>query len=59
LTLDASQARRELGWHDALDFERAVTWTVDWSRRVQAGESARDVTLEQIATHARLARVEP
>lgn len=57
LTLDASRARRELGWHDQLGFEDAVTWTVDWARRVAAGESARDVTLEQIEAYARLARV--
>lgn len=48
LTLDASKAKRELGWRDRLDFDAAVTWTVDWAKRVQAGESARDVTLEQI-----------
>ena len=48
LTLDASRARNELGWHDRLDFEQAVGWTIDWAKRVRAGESARDVTLEQI-----------
>ena len=57
LTLDASRARRELGWHDVLGFEEAVTWTVDWARRVRAGEQARDVTLEQIDAYSRLARV--
>jgi CDP-glucose 4,6-dehydratase len=59
LTLDASRARRELGWHDALDFEQAVSWTVDWARRVAAGESAREVTLAQIDVHERLVRVGP
>lgn len=48
LTLDATRARTELGWHDRLDFEASVRWTVDWSIRVAAGESARDVTLSQI-----------
>ncbi len=48
LTLDASRARTELGWHDHLDFGGAVVWTVDWSKRVAAGESPRDVTLAQI-----------
>jgi CDP-glucose 4,6-dehydratase len=48
LTLDASRARGELGWHDRLDFDAAVSWTVDWAKRVGAGESARDVTVAQI-----------
>lgn len=48
LTLDATRARIELGWHDLLDFSSAVEWTVDWAKRVSAGESAREVTLSQI-----------
>jgi len=57
LTLDATRARRELGWIDVLGFEQAVTWTVDWAKRVRAGERALDVTLDQIDQYARLARV--
>lgn len=49
LTLDASRARDELGWRDALDFPEAVGWTVDWAKRVASGESAREVTMAQIA----------
>ena len=48
LTLDASKARTHLGWADVLDFEASVAWTVDWTKQVQAGRSAHDVTLEQI-----------
>ncbi len=48
LTLDASRARAELGWCDRLDYESAVRWTVEWERRVRAGESALGVTREQI-----------
>ena len=48
LTLDARRARGELGWHDRLDFDAAVSWTVDWAKRVEAGESTRDVTVAQI-----------
>lgn len=48
LTLDSSRARSELHWQDALTFEEAVSWTVDWSRRVRDGESPLDVTLEQL-----------
>jgi CDP-glucose 4,6-dehydratase len=48
LTLDPSKARTHLGWADVLDFEASVAWTVDWTKQVQAGRSAHDVTLEQI-----------
>ena len=49
LTLDASRARDQLGWSDALDFPEAVGWTVDWAKRVYAGEPPREVTLSHIA----------
>jgi len=49
LTLDASRARRELAWQDALDFYESIEWTVDWTKRVQSGESALQVTKDQIA----------
>ena len=48
LTLNAQRARRELGWRDALDFDEAVGWTVDWYRRVEDGASPLDVTQGQI-----------
>ena len=48
LTLDASRARAELGWSDALDFRESIEWTVDWAKRVRSGESALQVTKEQI-----------
>ncbi len=57
LTLDATRARRQLGWSDVLGFEQAVAWTVDWHRRVQSGQSALDVTLDQIEEYESLARV--
>jgi CDP-glucose 4,6-dehydratase len=49
LVLDASRAVRELGWHNRLPYPESVEWTVDWQRRVAAGEPARQVTLEQVA----------
>lgn len=55
LTLDATRARAELGWRDQLGFDDAVRWTVEWAKRVQSGESARDVTLAQIEAFAALA----
>jgi CDP-glucose 4,6-dehydratase len=54
LTLDATRARRELGWTDVLDFSAAVDWTVDWARRVHAGEDPRTVCMEQISRFAGL-----
>jgi CDP-glucose 4,6-dehydratase len=57
LTLDSSRARTELGWSDRLDFAAAVGWTVEWAKRVGAGEPPRAVTVDQITRHAGLARV--
>jgi len=51
LTLDSSRARKELAWCDVLDFESAVRWTVEWSKIVNSGGSAKEVTLMQIESH--------
>lgn len=48
LSLDARKATRELGWADRLTYPASLEWTVEWQRRVLAGESARDVTFDQI-----------
>ena len=56
LTLDASRARSELGWRDRLDYQEAIEWTVEWEKRVHEGESAREVSLEQIAQFETLGR---
>ncbi len=56
LTLDSSRARQELGWRDVLDFESAVRWTVEWSKLVSSGGSAREVTLMQIESHQECAQ---
>jgi CDP-glucose 4,6-dehydratase len=48
LTLNAAQAEKDLGWSNTLSLEEAVTWTVEWSRDVVAGASARDCTVRQI-----------
>jgi CDP-glucose 4,6-dehydratase len=55
LTLDPTHARQALGWRDRLTFDEAVDWTVKWRRQVDAGESALDVTLDQIAAFDALA----
>lgn len=54
LTLDATRARTELGWRDALDFQDAVRWTVDWARHVDAGADARSITVDQIRRHGNM-----
>jgi CDP-glucose 4,6-dehydratase len=51
LTLDSSRARQELGWRDVLDFESAVRSTVEWSKLVDSGLDAREVTMRQIQTY--------
>jgi CDP-glucose 4,6-dehydratase len=48
LTLDAARAERELGWRSAVDLDATLRLTVDWARRVAAGEDPRAVSLEQI-----------
>jgi CDP-glucose 4,6-dehydratase len=55
LTLDATKAKTELGWHNRLSFEDSFRWTVDWHKRVEAGESALNVTLAQIEAFEALA----
>jgi CDP-glucose 4,6-dehydratase len=52
LALDTSKAQRELGWRNRLGSHSAVTWTVDWERRVRAGTDPLTVTLDQIASFA-------
>lgn len=54
LALDASKARRELGWQDRLRFPETMGWTVDWARRTLAGDDPRVVCTEQIGAFGRL-----
>jgi CDP-glucose 4,6-dehydratase len=54
LALDTSKAQRELGWRNRLGFHDALTWTVDWERRVRAGTDPLTVTRQQIAAFANL-----
>ncbi|WP_238324593.1 CDP-glucose 4,6-dehydratase [Pseudacidobacterium ailaaui] len=48
LSLDASLATASLHWRPALTAHKALEWTAEWYRRVNAGENAREVSLEQI-----------
>jgi CDP-glucose 4,6-dehydratase len=54
LALDATKAQRELGWGNVLPFPSSLEWTIDWQRRVSAGDSARQVTLDQIEAFGEL-----
>ena len=49
LSLDASKAQHELGWHDRLPFPLGLEWTVGWQRKVANGDSPESVTVKQIA----------
>lgn len=48
LKLDASKARAYLGWAPKLDLPATLEWIVDWTRRYQAGDDMREVTLADI-----------
>jgi CDP-glucose 4,6-dehydratase len=54
LALDTSKAERQLEWRNRLGFRDALTWTVDWERRVHAGADPLTVTQEQIAAFGSL-----
>jgi CDP-glucose 4,6-dehydratase len=48
LAIDASLARRALGFESRLEAPEAVALTMDWYRRQAAGEDALSLCLEQI-----------
>ncbi len=47
LKLDASKARRELGWRPRLGLAETLRWTVDWYRGHLGGASARELVAAQ------------
>ena len=51
LAVDASKARSRLGWRPRLPLSEALAWTIDWASRHNAGESARDLVLQQIESY--------
>ena len=48
LKLDASKANAYLGWRPLLDLETTLEWIVNWYRRYEAGEDARDECITEI-----------
>lgn len=56
LALDATRARTELNWHDQLDFDSAVSWTVDWYKSISLGENPLELTQKQISDFVALVR---
>nr|WP_244432026.1 CDP-glucose 4,6-dehydratase [Rhodopseudomonas sp. B29] len=48
LKVDSSKARFRLKWDRRLGLDAGLDWTVEWYRRQLAGESAKQLTLEQI-----------
>ncbi|SEB02867.1 CDP-glucose 4,6-dehydratase [Paraburkholderia sartisoli] len=48
LMLDASKARRELGWDTLLGLDEALNWIAGWHRAQRSGTYARSITLDQI-----------
>jgi CDP-glucose 4,6-dehydratase len=54
LKLDASKARKELGWKPRLRLQEAIEWTTDWYRKQAAGTPARSLCLSQIEQYGRL-----
>jgi CDP-glucose 4,6-dehydratase len=54
LKVDASRARMRLGWAPRLRLDDALAWTVEWHRRLAAGEHALALTDQQIARYREL-----
>lgn len=48
LKLDSSKAKAYLGWRPKLDLVTTVDWIVKWSRRFQANDDMRQVSLAEI-----------
>lgn len=48
LLLDASKARRELGWNTLLKLDEALQWIAQWHLAYRTGSGARAATLAQI-----------
>lgn len=54
LTVDAAKARHRLDWSQCLLVDAGIEWTVEWYKRVFAGEPARAVSEQQIERYTEL-----
>ena len=48
LLLNSNKAREELGWHDKLNFEESIGWTMNWYKNVYKGNDSLKETLNNI-----------
>jgi CDP-glucose 4,6-dehydratase len=48
LSLDSSKSKALLGWFPKLSVSESLTWTVEWAKRVQSGQSPSAVSIDQI-----------
>jgi len=54
LKLDSSKARSMLSWQPKLDIRQSLGWVVEWSKGLQSGTSARELTFRQIQNYMSL-----
>jgi CDP-glucose 4,6-dehydratase len=54
LAVDSTRARETLQWQDRLTGDALFQWTADWYSAVRDGDSARQITLQQIEHYADL-----
>ena len=57
LTLDATAAKRRLGWFTRLDFDATIRWTAEWYREHMQGGDMRQLTFDQIDRYVDLLSV--
>jgi len=48
LLLDSDKARNELNWHDKLDFEATIQWTIDFYKAAVNGANPRKLLQDQV-----------
>jgi len=51
LMLSSDKAKSKLAWNPLWNFERCVTETIDWYRKVDSGADPLDITLAQIESY--------
>jgi CDP-glucose 4,6-dehydratase len=52
LSLDCSKAQEKLGWKPKWNLDQALLATVEWNEKRSAGQSVREITLNQIQNYA-------